>query len=75
LAPDLAPLVERGRLLGLPCSMLGSVQDAMAVRRAALGGDDGALPVLALDGLVVVDLSRSGPARCAPISSAGPGRS
>jgi crotonobetainyl-CoA:carnitine CoA-transferase CaiB-like acyl-CoA transferase len=52
-----AALVERGRLLGLPCSVLGSVRDAVAPRRVALAGDEGAPPVPALDGLVVVDLS------------------
>ncbi len=50
-------LVERGRLLGLPCSELGSVPgDAPPVIAAAMGHDVVA-PCASLSGLVVVDLS------------------
>ncbi len=49
-------LVDRARLLGLPCATLGSVRDDTTVRAVALGGV-AAGPVPSLAGVVVVDLS------------------
>ena len=48
-------LVDRGRLLGLPCASLGSVRDDTTVRAVALDG--AAEPRQSLDGVLVVDLS------------------
>jgi CoA-transferase family III len=50
------PLVARGRLLGLPCAVLGSVADDTTVRATALAGG-GSSSCVPLDGVVVVDLS------------------
>jgi hypothetical protein len=50
------PLVDRARLLGLPCAGLGSVLDDVTVRATALAGEAGD-PCPSLDGMVVVDLS------------------
>jgi CoA-transferase family III len=49
-------LVARGRLLGLPCAVLGAVSDGTTVRPVPLAGPP-AEPYRSLDGLVVVDLS------------------
>jgi hypothetical protein len=49
-------LVERARLLGLPCATLGSMRDDTTVRAGALGGAE-AEPLRSLDDVVVVDLS------------------